>query len=132
MDGMEGEMESQKSGTPDGMDEGVVEAEDETPTPDVETFEPRQDEDNAQTSGFEAQNAEADMEQDDGDRTTPDPMMNTHHSFGEIIRATNPSNVEMVMSASQEAIIAEGQASAGFGRNDDLLQQLNGSPPLPS
>ena len=30
MDGMEGEMESQKSGTPDGMDEGVVEAEDET------------------------------------------------------------------------------------------------------
>ena len=59
-------------------------------------------------------------------------MMNTHHSFGEIIRATNPSNVEMVMSASQEAIIAEGQASAGFGRNDDLLQQLNGSPPLPS
>ena len=54
MDGMEGEMESQKSGTPDGMDEGVVEAEDETPTPDVETFEPRQEEDNAQTSGFEA------------------------------------------------------------------------------
>ena len=52
MDGMEGEMESKMSGTPDGMEEGIVEAEDETPTPDVETFEPRQDEENAQTSGF--------------------------------------------------------------------------------
>ena len=54
--------------------------------------------------------------------------MNTHHSFGEIIGSGALPN-EMAISASQEALIAAGQASAGFGRSQQDLEQLKEEDP---
>ena len=57
--------------------------------------------------------------QGEEEHATPDPMMNTHHSFGEIIRTADPSPVpDLGQSASQEALLAAGKESAGFGRNE--------------
>ena len=45
----------------------------------------------------------------DEERATPDPLMNTHHSFGEIIRTADPSPVpDLGPSASQEALMNAG------------------------
>ena len=53
--------------------------------------------------------------------------MNTHHSFGEIIGhgASGALPNDMGMSASQEALIAAGQASAGFGRGQEDMENEN-------